>query len=194
MPKDARQRILDAASKLFYEEGIQNVGVDRIVKESSVAKMSLYKHFGSKDDLIVEFLRCSHDDWKNWFTEAVERHNQKLHDRILALFSALDEWVHLKGFRGCPFINSVVELANAGHPGASETYEHRTFIRSYLLEQAGIDGISLSPENVEQLLILMDGAIIGAMMGNMDAARQASKMASCLLHKGQVAGFGGVAT
>ncbi|KPV45693.1 TetR/AcrR family transcriptional regulator [Alicyclobacillus ferrooxydans] len=182
MASEVRQRILDTASRLFYEEGIQNVGVDRIVSESSVAKMSLYKHFRSKDELIVEFLRCSHEQWKGWFVEAVENYNRSLNHRILACFHALNEWIHINDFRGCPFINSVVELANAEHPGAAVAYEHRTFIRSYFSEQVSLQALQVSDELTEQLLILMDGAIIGAMMGNKEAAKQAGRAAMRLLN------------
>lgn len=182
MASEVRQRIVDTASQLFYEEGIQNVGVDRIVSESSVAKMSLYKHFRSKDELIVEFLRCSHEQWKDWFVEAVENYNRSLNHRILACFHALNEWIHIKDFRGCAFINSVVELANDKHPGADVAYEHRAFIRSYFAEQVKLQELQVSDELTEQLLILMDGAIIGAMMGNKEAAKQAGRAAILILN------------
>lgn len=182
MVSEVRQRILDTASKLFYEEGIQNVGVDRIVSESSVAKMSLYKYFRSKDELIVEFLRYAHDRWKDWFVEAVEKYHRSLNHRILACFYALDEWIHINDFRGCPFINSVVELANDRHPGGAVAYEHRTFIRSYFAEQISLQALEVSIELTEQLLILMDGAIIGAMMGNKSAAKQAGRAAMQLFN------------
>jgi AcrR family transcriptional regulator len=181
MAHDAKNRILDTASKLFYEDGIQNVGIDRIVKESSVAKMTLYKYFNSKNELIASFLDYAHDKWRVWFLESLEEHNKRCQNRIQAYFLALHDWVNLDDFRGCPFINSVVELAQNTHPGAKIAQDHRAYIRDYLSEQIRLEGVKFDSKLAEKLLILMDGAIIGALMGKKDAAMLAGDVALTLM-------------
>lgn len=181
--ENVQKRILDTACRLFNDQGIANVGVDRIVRESSVAKMSLYNHFGSKDALVAAFLQQAHITWRDWFAERV---GELRHDRlpIVAFFDALDSWLHLQHFRGCPFINSVVELANPQHPGATVAEMHRAYVRTYLgdlLRESHLPGDEAS---VESLLILMDGAIVGTLMGRTDAAILAKRAALSLFHVG----------
>src|SRR2546425_317876 len=95
---DSRQRILDTAAELFYREGVQGVGVDRIAAESGLAKMTLYYHFKSKDELVVAWLRRRDEEWMSWLESAVERRDGT---RLLGVFDALREWFETPGFRGC---------------------------------------------------------------------------------------------
>ncbi|NET11247.1 MAG: helix-turn-helix transcriptional regulator, partial [Symploca sp. SIO2B6] len=116
-----RDRILAAASRLFYQEGIQNVGVDRIISESGVAKMSLYNHFKSKDALIAAWLKQRDEEWCTWFharmdalSTGIDVEGSQLiaaQRRLLIIFDVLYEWFEQPNFRGCAFINSTVELA-----------------------------------------------------------------------------------
>ena len=115
---DARQRILETADRLFYQDGVRAVGVDRIIAEAGVAKMSLYKHFPSKDDLILAALKHREESVLEFFRVALERHGKKIKDPLRAFFAALKDLVEAPEFRGCPFQNAAVELADPGHPGA----------------------------------------------------------------------------
>lgn len=101
-----RERILLTAYKLFYREGIRATGVDRIIEQSGVAKVTFYRHFPSKNDLILAFLDYRHKRWMTWFTDALKRHGGELD----ALIPTLAEWFRDEDFRGCAFINSVGEL------------------------------------------------------------------------------------
>lgn len=104
----ANERILTTAHDLFYRNGIRATGIDRIIAESSVTKVTFYRHFPSKNDLIRTFLEYRHQRWLSWFKQALERHGQD----IDALVPALAEWLQNKEYRGCAFINTVGELAN----------------------------------------------------------------------------------
>jgi AcrR family transcriptional regulator len=102
----ARERILLTAHDLFYRDGIRATGIDRVIAESGVTKVTFYRHFPSKNDLICEFLEYRHRRWMEWFVDALQRHGNNLN----ALMSALSEWFNDENFRGCAFINSVGEL------------------------------------------------------------------------------------
>lgn len=104
----ARERILLTAYRLFYTNGIRATGVDRVIAESGVAKVTFYRHFPSKNDLVRAFLDFRHQRWMGWFLETLERHGGDLG----ALVPTLAEWFDSSEFRGCAFINSVGELGN----------------------------------------------------------------------------------
>src|SRR6478752_4620345 len=114
---EARKRILETADRLFYQDGVRAVGIDRIIAEAGVAKMSLYKHFPSKDDLILEVLKYREESVLEFFRAAMERHGKKAKNRLRAFFAALKDMFDSPGFRGCPFQNAAIELADPGHPG-----------------------------------------------------------------------------
>ncbi|EYC49767.1 TetR family transcriptional regulator [Hylemonella gracilis str. Niagara R] len=102
----ARERILRTAHDLFYREGIRATGIDRVIAESGVTKVTFYRHFPSKNDLVLAFLEYRHVLWMDWFRAALQRHGGKLQ----GLPTVLGEWFRQPVFRGCAFINSVGEL------------------------------------------------------------------------------------
>ena len=107
----ARDRILDTAYDLFSRHGIRAVGVDRIVAESGVAKMSLYRHFPSKDDLVLPFLQEREQRWtKDWLQAEAERRGATAAERMLAIFDVFGEWFVIEDFEGCSFINVLLEF------------------------------------------------------------------------------------
>jgi AcrR family transcriptional regulator len=103
----ARDRILDTAARLFYRDGYRGTGIDRIIAESGVAKMSLYRHFPSKNDLIVAYLERRHDYWMGWFRGGVRGGWRSGNLDVMA--DALGEWFATEDFRGCSFINMIAE-------------------------------------------------------------------------------------
>lgn len=109
----ARERILLTAHDLFYREGIRATGIDRVIAESGVAKLTFYRHFPSKNELIRAFLAYRHERWMAWFADALQRHRAGRGEGIDALVPALREWFSDPGFRGCAFLNSVGELGGA---------------------------------------------------------------------------------
>jgi AcrR family transcriptional regulator len=161
---DARQRILDNADRLFYAEGVRAVGIDRIVAESGVAKMTLYGHFRSKDDLILAVLQYREEQFMGWFRQSMERHGEAGASRLAALFVALKEWFETPTFRGCAFINASVELADANHPGFCFARQHKerfhAFLKRLIEETLGTAAAWLAPA----IAVLIEGAIVTAVI------------------------------
>ena len=104
-----RERILRAAHELFYRDGVRATGIDRVIAESGVAKLTFYRQFASKDDLILAFLDFRHERWMGWFVAALARHG----GTTAAVAPTLAEWFASADYRGCAFLNSVGELAPA---------------------------------------------------------------------------------
>src|SRR5215471_3493783 len=156
---EARQRILETADRLFYQNGIRAVGIDRIIAEAGVAKMSLYKHFPSKDDLILAVLQYREQGVMEFFRSAMERHGKKGKHPLRAFFAALKDWFELSGFRGCPFQNAAVELADPTHPATGFVRGHKQrfgeFLRGLVEESVGTAAAKATPA----VAILVEGAI-----------------------------------
>jgi len=161
---DARQRVLATADRLFYAEGIHSVGVDRIIAEAGVAKMTLYKHFPSKDDLVLAVLRQREESVTEFFSQAIEKHASKRVDPLSAFFAALKEWFDSPGFRGCVFINTAAEVADPKHPAAAFAAEHKARFHAMLAgiveRSAGAAAKKVAPA----IALLVEGAIVAAVM------------------------------
>ncbi|ABW26266.1 TetR/AcrR family transcriptional regulator [Acaryochloris marina] len=179
--KPVRERILETACELFYREGIQNVGIDRIIAESGVAKMSLYNHFKSKDALIEAFLRQRDQQWREWFVTRVEERSDDPKQRLLSLFDVLQEWFENPNFRGCAFINATVELANPHHPGCQAALDHQLAVYQYIFDLVKAEGLEPAESFARQLLLLVQGAIVIAMMQDRPQAAAEAKSAATLL-------------
>jgi AcrR family transcriptional regulator len=180
--KSVHDRILNTASSLFYREGIRNVGIDRIIAESGVAKMSLYNHFKSKDALIEAWLRQEDQQWYQWLKTSVEERSSNPSQQLLAIFDALREWFEGPDFRGCAFINASVELANPDHPGHKVALQHQQSMYCYIKSLTQLAGVSSPEQLARQLLLLVQGAIVVAMMeGSWSTASQAKKVAVTLI-------------
>ena len=180
--KSVHDRILSTASDLFYREGIRNVGIDRIIAESGVAKMSLYNHFKSKDALIEAWLRRQEEQWSEWLKTTIEERSSNPSTQLLAIFDALREWFEGPDFRGCAFINASVELANPDHSAHRVALEHQQSIYRYILSIAQSAEVSSPEQLARQLLLLVQGAIVVAMMeGSWLTASQAKKAALMLI-------------
>lgn len=155
----ARQRILLTAHRLFYREGIRATGIDRVIAESGVSKVTFYRHFPSKNDLILAFLALRHERWMSWFTAALARHGA-VSVGLAALGPTLAEWFSSESFRGCAFINAVGELGLALPAVVDSSRQHKqamTEVIASLLppsEQRSADA--------EAIALAVDGAIVRA--------------------------------
>lgn len=162
----ARERILTAAHDLFYREGLRATGVDRVIATAGVSKVTFYRHFPSKDDLIRAFLAHRHARWMAWFNEALARHQARQSEaerqqRPLApLAEALSEWLHAPGFRGCAFINAVAELGGGLHEALALSAAHKQDMVQAIasLLPAGPEGLALA----EAAGLAADGTIVRA--------------------------------
>ncbi|QEL55063.1 TetR/AcrR family transcriptional regulator [Chromobacterium paludis] len=160
----ARDRILATAHRLFYREGLRATGIDKLIAESGVTKVTFYRHFPSKNDLIQAYLEQRHSLWMAWFRDALSRHASA---GPIALACALREWLAADDFRGCAFINGVGEIPEPSVAAAARRHkaEMRQAIAERLPEGAG------QAEMADMLSLAVDGAIVRAQMdGQADAA------------------------
>ena len=150
----ARDRILQTAHDLFYRHGIRATGIDRVIAESNVSKVTFYRHFPSKNDLILAYLEYRHQRWLAWFKEALERYGHDIH----ALAPALAEWFRNIDFRGCTFINTVGELGNDLPAVIDATRRHKedmtAVISDLMLPRANRE------ELAKTLAVAIDGTIV----------------------------------
>lgn len=182
----ARERILAAASTLFYQEGVQNVGIDRIIAVSGVAKMSLYNNFKSKDELIAAYLERQDAQWQAFLAKKLTQVGQTPQEKILAIFDILQGWAAKPDFRGCAFINSSVELANPHHPGFQVAVRHKQATGNFLLGLAWEAELANPQAIAQQVQLLIEGAIVMAMMqGDATVFTQAKQAAAILINTAQ---------
>jgi AcrR family transcriptional regulator len=166
-------RILDTAGRLFYGQGIRAVGVDTIAAEIGISKRTLYNYFPSKDELILAYL-------SRRFIEP-RTTERPLLEQILRYFDWLERWFATDTFRGCPFVNAVAELGDATHPGTQMAVaykeRHRLWLRGALTQLNVADPDTLAT----QVAILVEGAIIAALVRSDPGVARAAKAAARVL-------------
>jgi AcrR family transcriptional regulator len=179
-----RERILETAYELFSRHGTKAVGVDRIIAESGAAKMTLYRNFASKDELILAFLQRREERWtRAWLQAEAEARADTPAGRLLAIFDVFGEWFAREDFEGCSFINVMLEVADPEHPVHQASVKHLTAIRAYvadLAEQAGVPADE-ADAFARQWHILMKGSIVAAAEGDHDAGTRARELGALLL-------------
>ncbi|WP_039794260.1 TetR/AcrR family transcriptional regulator [Nocardia araoensis] len=181
MPTQAKQRLLTTAEELFYAEGIRAVGIDRLLQESGVGRASFYRHFASKDDLVVAVLEDRDRRWLDWLRESVEQTGDPT-ARPLAVFDALAQRFARNDFRGCAFINTMVEVADRESAAHRVADRHKRRVIEYLNELLAEAGRSDAEELAAELALLVDGAIVTAVReGTPEAAHRARTIAERLL-------------
>jgi AcrR family transcriptional regulator len=179
---DGRERILDTAYALFSKHGTRAVGVDRIITEAGTAKMTLYRNFASKDELIVAFLAAREERWtRGWLQAEVEQRATDPADRLLAIFDVFGEWFAQPDFEGCSFINVLLELPDPAEAGHGASVQHLANIRAFLTGLAVEAGISEPDAFARQWHILMKGSIVAAAEGDLNAAKRAKAIAELLI-------------
>jgi AcrR family transcriptional regulator len=181
---DARQRILDTAYELFSRRGIRAVGIDEVIARANVAKATLYRHFRSKDDLVLAFLEQRERTWTRDFVEAeARRRGATAEDRLLAIFDVFDEWFHRDDFEGCSFINVLCEINDRDARVSRATAAHLANIRTVVSTFARDAGLRDPEAFAYSWHILMKGSIVQAGEGDLEAARRAKAMARLLIEQ-----------
>ena len=182
MASAKRDLLIDTALELFNRDGFHATGIDRILEAAGVARMTLYNHFKSKDELIVAVLRRRDEKFRNWFMRTVERLQTRPKERLLAVFDALNEWFTSKDFCGCMFINASAEYGDLANPVHRVATEHKQLIRSFLLQIAIDAEIADAEELAGELMLLAEGAIVMAhVAGDSNAAANAKRAAAKLI-------------
>lgn len=177
----AAERLLDAASRLFYTRGVSNVGINEIIARAGVARMTLYHHFPSKDDLVKAVLEARQRERAAWLERAgAMATTPRL--QILAVFDLLDEWFQAPDYRGCPLLAATFELGgqlNAARPYAQA---HHAATRLYFRQRLEEAGLQPAEELALQLHLLLEGAaVVAVVQDGRQAARQARAAAERLL-------------
>jgi AcrR family transcriptional regulator len=179
--QDARERILEAAYDLFAHQGTRSVGVDAIIERSGVAKMTLYRHFKSKQDLVLAFLDRREARWtQDWMIREVRVRADTARDRLLAIFDVYHDWLQRADFEGCAFIGVLLEYP-AGTPLHVAAADHLARIRSFISDLAVEAGLRDVPAFCDVWHMLMKGCIVAGGEGNRDAALQARRAAQVVL-------------
>ena len=181
-----RQRILETALRLFYEQGFRATGINQIIAESSVAKATFYSHFPSKEKLCVAYLQTRHTIWMGWLKESVDCHESAL-ARLLGVFDFLRVWMSRCDYRGCAFLNIAAEIPGLDSEIRAEVVRHKDALREYIgrllaeAETAGVVREVIDRRHVvDMLYVLVEGAIVASQNYGqtwpVEAARQAAEL------------------
>lgn len=180
--KKAVDRILDAAGKLFYKEGIHAVRIEEIIKEANVAMNTMYRHFSSKEELVEAYLRKRDITWRNWFKGNIDEKKSAV-ENINRLFDALDEWFNEDGFRGCAFINAAGEFGD-DKPKIQEINKfHKEMLYKDILELFIKEKYNNPEKIAKQIVTLIEGSIVRAYINeDLDSAKIAKETANIILN------------
>lgn len=176
----ARERILATAYRLFYREGIRATGIDKVIAEAGVTKVTFYRHFPSKDALILAFLDLRHRRWMDWFVDALDRHAAGSRRRV-AVVAAVEEWLTADSFRGCAFINSVNEIGGELPEVYAITARHKADMVAAI--KATLPPGPNRARTAQALGVAIDGAVVQAQCQRdaTPAVRALTTIASTLL-------------
>ena len=191
---DARARILDAAYDLFSRRGIRAVGIEAIIARSGVARMTLYRNFASKEELVLAFLERREERWtREWLQGEVARRATDPAERLLAIFDVFDGWFREEDFEGCAFINVMLETADDhDDPVYRASVAQLAGIRDFLQGLARQAGIADPDGFARTWHVLMKGSIVAAGEGDIDAARRAQAVGRLVLAERLAASAPGV--
>ena len=183
-----RDQLIEAALRLFGRDGYHATGIDRIREEAGVARMTLYNQFGSKEELIIAALRRGDTEFRTWLRDTVDARALAPRQRLLAVFDVLDAWFKAEPtappFFGCTFINAAAEFSDPDDPVHRQAADHKAKLCAYVSELATAAGADEPEALARDLLLLMDGAIVGAQVtGDRDAALRARALAAIVLDR-----------
>ncbi|CAO3431189.1 TetR/AcrR family transcriptional regulator [Azospirillum doebereinerae] len=180
--RTARDRILDTAAELFYREGIRAVGIDAIIAKSGVAKMSLYRNFESKDDLVRAYLERNAVLHRDWWDRVVARYPGQPRAQLKGLFVSLGHWIAHPKFQGCPFTNAAAELRDPANPARAVAVAEKRAMRDRLRALAAEAGAGDPDRLAGQLHVLMEGAYAtGPALGPDDGTGAVASAAAVLI-------------
>jgi len=168
----ARARVLTTAGRLFYDEGVRVVGVDRLIAESSVTKATFYKHFGAKDTLVLEYLAARHDLEAAELTSLIDAHGGG-RATLEAYLEIVVARLQTVSFRGSAFANAASEFSDPTHPVRLAIEEHREWLTSEMVSLFKAAGHPMPGDAADDLVLALDGAQVGAYAGDAIAAAAA---------------------
>ena len=178
MKASAKERLVETALRLFAQDGFHATGIDKILSEANVSKMTMYKYFPSKDALIQEVLRLRDERFRQWLLDQTQELADSPKARLAAVFDALDQWFMERDFHGCLFINATAEYGQSDHPVQTSAKQHKALVAAWLEELAAAAGIADPQALAWILMLLMEGAIVTRQVaGEKRAAKYAKQVA-----------------
>jgi AcrR family transcriptional regulator len=180
-PASPADRIMAVAYQLFSTRGVRDVGVNELIERSGVAKATFYRHFPSKDSLVLAFLKQRDQQWTMdlILSEALRRGSTP-REQLLAIFDVFGEWFQREDYEGCSFAKVLLEMG-PGHPLGQASISYLTKIRGHIQAAGEEAGLVRPEEFAYSLLVLMKGAILQAVEGDLQAAKRAQQMAVWLI-------------
>ncbi|MEQ8233250.1 MAG: TetR family transcriptional regulator [Gammaproteobacteria bacterium] len=180
MRPSKRDELVRKALDIFYREGFHATGMDRLSAETGISKTTMFKHFRSKDELILAVLRLRDQEFRNWLFRRMGEAGAP-HAQLLAMFDALAEWFATPGFRSCMFIKAASEYPDPDHPIHAQAAEHKRLLFRQVRELAAAAGAADADALARALLLLKDGAIVTAHLGHERAPAADAKAAAAVL-------------
>ncbi len=160
MSASKRDELVQNAMKAFYHGGFHAVGMDRLAKETGVSKTAIYKHFRTKNDLILAVLRLRDEQFRNWLARRVEALASDPKEQVLAVFEALGEWFTEDGFKSCIFIKASSEFQQRDNPIHASAAEHKGLLLNYFRELTDRLGVADPEALARELHLIQEGAIV----------------------------------
>lgn len=182
-----RDELVHKALKVFYRNGFNATGMDTLVKETGISKTSMYKHFRTKEDLILAVLRLRDENFRNWLYRRMEELAKSPMDQLIAMFDALEEWFGEPGFKGCMFIKASSEYQDASHPIHKQSADHKRLLERHVTDLALKAGLAKPGELARLLLLLKEGAIATAHLKHTENAARDAKAAAIVLLRSHAA-------
>ena len=182
MRQTKRDQLVRKALEIFYRNGFHATGMDMLAAESGVSKTSMYKHFRTKEDLILAVLRLRDENFRNWLFRRMDDLGATPREKLLAIFDALDEWFSERGFQGCMFIKASAEYQNPEDAIHAQSAEHKRLLFDHVVALTRQAGATSAEDLAQQLLLLKEGAIVMAVLGRgQNAAYDAKNAARTLI-------------
>ncbi|NNF79188.1 MAG: TetR family transcriptional regulator [Rhizobiales bacterium] len=176
-----RDELVQKALQAFYRNGFHATGMDKLVDETGISKTSMYKHFRTKEDLILAVLRLRDEHFRNWLYRRMEDLAGSAQDQLIAMFDALEEWFGEPGYQGCMFIKASSEYQDPAHPIHKQSADHKRMLEVHMTDLAEKAGAANPGVLARQLLLLKEGAIVTAHLGHTENPAQDAKVAARLL-------------
>ncbi len=175
MRQTKRDELVEKATTIFYRNGFQATGMDMLVAETGISKTSIYKHFKTKDDLIIATLKLRDEFLRGWLFNRMAELASAPRDQLIAMFDALDEWFSEPDFHGCMFAKACSEFQDPDHPINREATDHVAKLTAQLTEIAGRAGLPEPEDIARRLSLLKEGAVVMATMGHESRPAQEAK-------------------
>lgn len=189
MTSQRREQLLDTAVQLFYRQGCHATGIDTLLAEAGVAKMTLYKHFKSKEDLVVAAAARMRDLHWARVSAFIDSHGDTPQARLLAVFDYFESWAAGEDFHGCPFVKLAIEHPAPEHPAHEAAARFKAEQQAYFLALARAAGMAHPEAFTEHYMLLVEGAVVLACItGRRDPFRTARQAASALMGSAGLAG------